>query len=77
MWFAERSKWKSLPSLIRVKAQTRHKVGIKAGRLCRGGSHDYLFRVLTRNRQPIGTTRPRARLPGVLTPGRLCGSMCG
>ena len=31
-----------------LKAQTRHKVGIKTKRLCCGWSHDYLFRVLTR-----------------------------
>jgi predicted transposase YbfD/YdcC len=30
-----------------LKAQTRHKVGIKTKRLCCGWSHDYLFRVLT------------------------------
>ena len=31
-----------------LKAQTQHKVGIKTKRLCCGWSHDYLFRVLTR-----------------------------
>jgi predicted transposase YbfD/YdcC len=31
-----------------LKAQTRHKVGIKTKRLCCGWNHDYLFRVLTR-----------------------------
>ena len=30
-----------------LKAQTKHKVGIKTKRLCCGWSHDYLFRVLT------------------------------
>ena len=30
-----------------LKAQTRHKVGIKTKRLCCGWNHDYLFRVLT------------------------------
>ena len=32
-----------------LKAQTKHKVGIKTKRLCCGWSHDYLWRVLTRN----------------------------
>lgn len=31
-----------------LKTQTRHKVGIKTKRLCCGWSHDYLYRVLTR-----------------------------
>jgi predicted transposase YbfD/YdcC len=36
-----------------LKAQTRHKVGIKTKRLCCGWSHDYLYRVLTRNDQGL------------------------
>jgi len=32
-----------------LKAQTKHKVGIKTKRLCCGWSHDYLYRVLTQN----------------------------
>jgi len=36
-----------------LKAQTRHKVGIRTKRLCCGWSHDYLFRVLTRNDQGL------------------------
>lgn len=34
-----------------LKAQTKHKVGIKTKRLCCGWSHEYLFRVLTQNDQ--------------------------
>lgn len=36
-----------------LKAQTRHKVGIKTKRLCCGWSHDYLLRVLTRTDQGL------------------------
>ena len=36
-----------------LKAQTKHKVGIKTKRLCCGWSHDYLFRVLTQTDQGI------------------------
>jgi len=34
-----------------LKAQTKHRVGIKTKRLCCGWSHDYLFRVLTQHDQ--------------------------
>ena len=36
-----------------LKAQTKHKVGIKTKRLCCGWNHNYLFRVLTQNDQGI------------------------
>lgn len=36
-----------------LKAQTRHKVGIKTKRLCCGWNHDYLFRVLTQDDQGL------------------------
>ena len=36
-----------------LKAQTRHKVGIKTKRLCCGWSHDYLSRVLTQQDQGL------------------------
>jgi predicted transposase YbfD/YdcC len=36
-----------------LKAQTKHKVGIKTKRLCCGWSHDYLFRVLTQQDQGL------------------------
>jgi predicted transposase YbfD/YdcC len=36
-----------------LKNQTRHKVGLKTKRLCCGWSHDYLFRVLTRQNEGL------------------------
>jgi len=36
-----------------LKAQTRHKVGLKTKRLCCGWDHDYLLRVLTRENRGI------------------------
>ena len=36
-----------------LKAQTKHKAGIKTKRLCCGWSHDYLLRVLTRADQGL------------------------
>ena len=36
-----------------LKAQTRHKVGLKTKRLCCGWSHEYLYRVITREDQGI------------------------
>ena len=36
-----------------LKAQTKHKVGIKTKRLCCAWNHNYLFRVLTQNDQEI------------------------
>ena len=36
-----------------LKAQTKHKVGIKTKRLCCGWNHDYLLRVLAQNDQGI------------------------
>jgi predicted transposase YbfD/YdcC len=36
-----------------LKAQTRHKVGIKTKRLCCGWSHDYLLRVLTQQNEGL------------------------
>jgi predicted transposase YbfD/YdcC len=36
-----------------LKAQTKHKAGIKTKRLCCGWSHDYLLRVLTRTDQGL------------------------
>jgi len=36
-----------------LKAQTKHKVGIKTKRLCCGWSHDYLYRVLTQDDQGL------------------------
>ncbi len=36
-----------------LKAQTKHKVGLKTKRLCCGWNHDYLLRVLTQDDQGI------------------------
>lgn len=36
-----------------LKAQTKHKVGIKTKRLCCGWNHDYLFRVLSNENKGI------------------------
>ena len=36
-----------------LKAQTKHKVGIKTKRLCCGWNHNYLFRVLTQDDQGL------------------------